>query len=317
MAEKTVTIAGVIYPDVPSLSVTKQGGGSAAFVEVSDTTAVASDVAQGKYFYGADGVKREGTASGGGGAVVVTETPDTGGGVIKEITAVDISNDTVDAAHLLSGYTAHDSTGSAITGQYTPPTITLQTKNKTYTPTNQIQTEAVSADSGYDGLQTVNITVDAAPEPALQTKSRTYTPSSQTQTETITPDTGYDGLSSVSVTVDPAAATSKNVQIAAGVDRVATTSYTAVSGQSLTVAKTGTYDVYWTGFRSSTSGTNGSQLYIGSTAYGSAQTTFTNHGQSIHLSNVSLTQGQTVTVRARARGTSYFMYVGNLTIVEA
>lgn len=109
---------------------------------------------------------------------------------------------------------------------------------------------------------------------------------------------------------------SKNVQIASGVDRVATTTYTAVSGQSITVAKTGTYDVYWTGFRSSTSGTNGSQLYIGNTAYGSAQATFTNHGQAIHLTNVSLTKDDVVTVRARARGTSYYMYVGNLTIIE-
>jgi hypothetical protein len=109
---------------------------------------------------------------------------------------------------------------------------------------------------------------------------------------------------------------SKNVQVAAGVDRVATTSYTAVNGQTLTVAKTGTYNVYWTGYRSSTSGTSGSQLYIGNTAYGSAHTTFSNHAQAVHLTNVSLTQNQTITVRARARSTSYFMYVGNLTIVE-
>ena len=34
--------------------------------------------------------------------------------------------------------------------------------------------------------------------------------------------------------------TSKNVQIAAGVNRVASSSYTAVSGQSITVAETGT-----------------------------------------------------------------------------
>lgn len=110
---------------------------------------------------------------------------------------------------------------------------------------------------------------------------------------------------------------SKNVQIASGVNRVATTSYTAVSGQSLTVAKTGIYNVYWSGYRSSTSGTNGSQLYIGNTAYGNAQTTFSNNGQSVHLSNVSLTQNQTITVRARSRNTSSYMYVANLTIVEA
>lgn len=110
--------------------------------------------------------------------------------------------------------------------------------------------------------------------------------------------------------------TSMNVQIAAGVNRIASTSYTAVSGQELTVAVTGTYDVYWVGYRSSTSGTSGSRLYIDDTAYGSAITTFTNHGQSVHLTDVSLTKNDVVTVRARARSTSYYMYVGNLTIVQ-
>lgn len=131
--------------------------------------------------------------------------------------------------------------------------------------------------------------------------------------------TGIDvtNYEKVDVSVSGGGGDSKNVQVAAGVNRVATTTYTAVSGQSLTVAKTGTYDVYWSGYRSSTSGTSGSQLYIGSTAYGSAQTTFSNNGQSVHLSNVSLTKNQTISVRARARSTSYYMYVANLTIIES
>ncbi len=124
---------------------------------------------------------------------------------------------------------------------------------------------------------------------------------------------GADGESIVGTA---SGGSSLNFQVASGVDRVTVTSYTAVSGQSITVAVTGTYDVYWVGYRSSTSGTSGSQLYINNTAYGTAQTTFSNHGQAVHLTNVSLTQGQVVTVRARSRGTNYYMYVGNLTIEQ-
>lgn len=42
-------------------------------------------------------------------------------------------------------------------------TSTLQTKTKTYTPTTSMQSETVSADVGYDGLDTVSITVNPIP----------------------------------------------------------------------------------------------------------------------------------------------------------
>lgn len=109
---------------------------------------------------------------------------------------------------------------------------------------------------------------------------------------------------------------SKNIQAYHGYDEVNSDSYEATD-VTLTVAKTGTYKVSWMGFRNSTSGTSGSQLYIGNTAYGSANTTFTrSYGQSVVLTDVSLTQGQTVTVYARSRNTSYYMGVGNLIIEE-
>lgn len=196
-----------------------------------------------------------------------------------------------------------------------------------------------SSDS-LDGYSSVTVNV---PSQQPQTQTKTATPSESTQT--ITPDSGYllsqvtvnpipsnyivpsgtvnitqngtvDVSQYASASVAVSGGKSLNVQVADGVDRVATTSYTAVNGQTLTVAETGTYDVYWIGYRSSTSGTNGSQLYIGNSAYGTAQTTFSTNGQSVHLTNVSLTKNQVVTVRARARGTSYYMYVGNLTIVQ-
>lgn len=65
MAGKNITIAGATFNAVPSIDVPISGGGTASFVEISDTTAAAADVASGKYFYTAAGVKTEGTASGG------------------------------------------------------------------------------------------------------------------------------------------------------------------------------------------------------------------------------------------------------------
>lgn len=56
-----VTIAGASYSEVPSILIPLKNGGRARFCEVSDTTAKASDVAQGKTFYDADGNYTEGT----------------------------------------------------------------------------------------------------------------------------------------------------------------------------------------------------------------------------------------------------------------
>lgn len=64
---QNVTIAGNQYPDVPSILVPKTGGGgNAIFADPSVVTAVAADVASGKYFLDSSGVLTQGTASGGG-----------------------------------------------------------------------------------------------------------------------------------------------------------------------------------------------------------------------------------------------------------
>ncbi len=119
----------------------------------------------------------------------------------------------------------------------------------------------------------------------------------------------------VSVNV-PGGGTSKNVQVAQSTTRATSSSYTEVI--SLTCEKSGTYDVYWSTHRTSTSGTWGSQLYLDNTAYGSAQTgSWSYHIQNIHLTGVQIDAGEEVAVRVRSRGSNYYGYVGTLTIIEA
>ena len=60
---KDISLLGAVYPDVPSVLLPKDGGGTASFVDISDTTATASDVYTGKYFYTSAGVKTQGSAT--------------------------------------------------------------------------------------------------------------------------------------------------------------------------------------------------------------------------------------------------------------
>ena len=175
---QNITLLGASYSAVPSVNLPKTGGGTAAFTDVSDTTAAAADVASGKYFYTAAGVRTQGTSSGGG--------------------------------------------------------------------------------------------------------------------------------------------TSKNTQVVQGTTRTTKSAMTAI-GAEMTVTKTGTYDVYWSAFRSntSTSYTYATQLYIDGSAYGSENATWSNHVQDNHLTGVSLTANQKIRVYGRnSRNSSYYIYAPTLVIVE-
>lgn len=68
---QNISLWGATYPSVPSILLPMQGGGTALFTDVTDTTAAASDVASGKYFYNAAGVRTAGTSSGGGSSMQV------------------------------------------------------------------------------------------------------------------------------------------------------------------------------------------------------------------------------------------------------
>lgn len=111
---------------------------------------------------------------------------------------------------------------------------------------------------------------------------------------------------------------SKNTQVVQGTTRTTSSTLTAI-GAEMTVSKTGTYSVYWSAFRSSTSSsyTYGTQLYVGGTAYGTQNTTWSNHVQNNHLTGVSLTKNQKIRVYGRnSRGSSYYIYAPMLVIVE-
>lgn len=136
--------------------------------------------------------------------------------------------------------------------------------------------------------------------------------------ETKTANGTYDVTNLASLVVNVSGGSSKNVQIVQQTGtRITSTTYSKACGD-ITVSKTGTYHVYWSAYKTSSSGTWGTQLYINDSAYGTAQTTFTSsYYQAIHLTNVSLTANQKVAVYGRSRGSNYYLYVGQLTIIEA
>lgn len=326
---------------------------------------------------------------GGGGAISIVDTPDAAGGTIRTITAVDISSDTVTAATLFNGVTAHDASGAAITGEYVAPTPKTAADVTVSGATVNIPAGAY-AEAVSKSVSSMTLPINASPSPsgtsyatinaalaqrylnipvgyndtarvynlgamptgtagtptatkgAVNNHSVDVTPSVTNTTgyisgstktgtavtvsaselvsgsQTITNNGTVDVTNLAEVVVSVSGGSGKAAQIASGVGRVANTAYTS-SGISLTVGKTGTYSVYWNGYRSSTSGTSGSQLYVAGSAYGSANTTFNGtytNVQNVHLSGVSLTADQTITVYARSRSGSYYMYIMNLVIIE-
>lgn len=263
-------------------------------------------------------------------------------------TLLDLSQDTASSAsHIRNGYTAHLNDGTQVTGTYSGSSPTIQ--SLTVTPTTSQQTFNAS---GVDGYKPV--TVNAMPSGTAGTPTATkgtVSNHSVSVTPSVTNTTGYiaggtktgtavtvsaselvsgnlpitqngnnidcANYSTVSVNVS---GSSKNTQIVQSTTRTNASTLTAI-GAELTVSKTGTYDIYYSCFRTNTSSsyTWATRLYINGTAYGTAEnTTWTNNQQNTHLSNISLTADDKLRVYGRnTRGTSYYICAPILAIVEA
>ena len=107
----------------------------------------------------------------------------------------------------------------------------------------------------------------------------------------------------------------KNIQAYIGRASRTANSYGATT-VTLTVAKTGTYNVSWTAWRSSSSGTMGTNLHVNNTS-GTNQQTFTNtYGQQIELTNQHYNANDVLTLYATSGSTSRTINVANLIIEE-
>lgn len=167
--------------------------GGTVLIDLTDTTATAADVADGKYFYGKDGVKTEGTNT-------------------KDSNTTDAN---ASAAEILSGKTAYVNKNK-ITGEMTnngAVSGTISTKAQEYTvpqgfhdgsgkvkiaTTEQAKIIAANIKAG---ITILGVEGTYSGEAASVEANKNVTPSSSQQV--VTPSSGYDYLAQVTVAAIP------------------------------------------------------------------------------------------------------------------
>ena len=135
-----------------------------------------------------------------------------GGNVI-----IDLTGDTVSAAHVLSGDAFHTPDGESATGSMAnrgAVSGTIATKDGTYTVAagyhngsgsvaiSSTERAKIIAGNIKNGVSILGVTGTYTGEGAnLETRTVSYTPATTSQSNTVTPGTGYDGIGSITVNV--------------------------------------------------------------------------------------------------------------------
>ena len=259
--------------------------------------------------------------------------------VLNGTTLIDLTQDTVQTTDVVSPKTFHKANGTSDTGTVASKTstdVTVSGSNVTIPAGIYSSNVTKSVAQGTAGTpyaikgtvynNSVNITPYVANYTGyIEGGTLSGTGMQVTASELVSGDksitengTNIDVVNYATVSVNVTGGgggSSKNVQTAQSTSRVTSTSLTKCI--SLTCSTAGTYDVYWSCARSSTSGTWSSRLYLGGTASGSEQTTWSNHVQNVHLTNISISANQEVAVYVKSRGSNYYGYAPQLTIVQS
>jgi hypothetical protein len=139
--------------------------GGNTLIDLTQDDVTAADVLAGKNYHGRDGEATTGAMNNRG---AVSGTISTKAGVYTIASGYHNGSGTVqisstEQAKIITGNIKHGVSILGVTGNYNGDGVNLQSKTASFTPSASAQSQTVTADTGYDGLQQVAITVAAIP----------------------------------------------------------------------------------------------------------------------------------------------------------